>query len=268
MYICEPTVIHRFLSLPYLLPPFFLPPSAPVGRPPTASRPASRLIQPAASFDAPPPSPAARCYESALSPPDSSPPLLLCRPHSVGASTRRGSTTQFITPSFPAPYHPTRLVAALPYRLTAPAVAMSSRKTSRAKTGFFGIRAKPSGNFRVEFSDAGRRFWLDTYTTTHKAIHAYNVAVWHVGRPKKYLNFPEIKTQAAAVFLMPGGIHMQEITTNKKKKRPAIVKKKKKKENNADPMTVIPVESSEEDWGDLTEEDEVCDDPDKDAFWE
>jgi hypothetical protein len=31
---------------------------------------------------------------------------------------------------------------------------------------------------------------------------------------------------------------------------------------------VIPIESSSEDWGDSEEEEEGCDDPDKDEFWE
>ena len=98
---------------------------------------------------------------------------------------------------------------------------------------------------------------------------------------------------------------MQEITTKKAKKKPAVVvgpgesdeaamarfarehpkyvqaklkhywkrdveakKKGVKKEDKAGPSTVIPIESSSEDRGDSDEEDEGCDDPDKDEFWE
>lgn len=37
-----------------------------------------------------------------------------------------------------------------------------------SKRGFFGVRAKPSGHFGIEFTDAGRRFWLGTYPTADK----------------------------------------------------------------------------------------------------
>ena len=97
---------------------------------------------------------------------------------------------------------------------------MPPRKTPKGKRRFFGVRAKPSGNYGAEFSDADRSFWLGTYPTTHEAARAYDVAVWRAGRPKKDLNFPETETKAAAEMLVPEGIHL-EITT--KKKRPAIV---------------------------------------------
>ncbi|XP_073359796.1 uncharacterized protein [Aegilops tauschii subsp. strangulata] len=42
---------------------------------------------------------------------------------------------------------------------------MAPKKTPKGKSGFFCVRAKPSGNFGVQFSDAGRRWWLGTYPT-------------------------------------------------------------------------------------------------------
>ena len=45
-------------------------------------------------------------------------------------------------------------------------------------------------------------------------------------------------------------------------------KKGVKKEDEASPSTVIPIKSLDEDWGDSEEEDEGCDDPTKDEFWE
>ncbi|XP_073351847.1 uncharacterized protein [Aegilops tauschii subsp. strangulata] len=94
---------------------------------------------------------------------------------------------------------------------------------------------------------------------------------------------------------------MEEITTKKTKKRPAIVvspgdsdeaamarfareypecvqakqefwwkrdvEQEKKKEDEAGPSTVIPIEFDLSDWGD-SNEDEGCDVPDKDEFWE
>jgi hypothetical protein len=75
----------------------------------------------------------------------------------------------------------------------------------------------------VEFSDAGHRWWLGTYPTSHEAARAYDVAVWHAGRPKEHLNFPEIESRADAEMLVPHGIQMEEIMTKKRKKRLMVV---------------------------------------------
>ncbi|KAF7002183.1 hypothetical protein CFC21_017696 [Triticum aestivum] len=165
----------------------------------------------------------------------------------------------------------------------------------RGKSGFFGVRQKPSGNWGVEFSDAGRRWWIDTYPSAHEAARAYDMAVWRAERPRSHLNFLEIESRAEAELLVPQGINMKEITTKKKTKKPSVVvsagktdeeamarfarenpeyvqaemeyywkceaeqKKKKgpKKEDEAGPSRVIPIESSsEEDWADFSEEEE------------
>ncbi|KAF7035900.1 hypothetical protein CFC21_046685 [Triticum aestivum] len=172
---------------------------------------------------------------------------------------------------------------------------MAPKKTPKGKSGFFGVRQKPSGNWGVEFSDAGRRWWIGTYPSAHEAARAYDVAVWRAERPRSHLNFPEIESRAVAEMLVPQGINMKEITTTKKKKmkKPLVVvsagetdeeamarfarhpeyvqakleyywkreaeqkKKGLKKEDEAGPSTVIPIESSsEEDWADFSEEEE------------
>ncbi|KAE8790430.1 AP2-containing protein [Hordeum vulgare] len=182
---------------------------------------------------------------------------------------------------------------------------MVPKKTSKGKFGFFGVREKPSGNFRVEFTDARRRWWLGTYLTDDEVVRAYNMAVRHAERPKTDLNFPEVETRAMAEWPVPQGIRMEEMLAKKAKKIPAVVvalgesdkaamaqfarehpqyvqaelehywkcdveakKKEVKKEDKAGPSTLIPIESLDEDWGDSDEEDEGCDDPDKDEFWE
>ena len=99
---------------------------------------------------------------------------------------------------------------------------MAPKKTPKGKSGFFGMRAKPSGNFGLEFSDAGRHWWLGTYPTADEAMRAYNVAVWRAGLPKMNLNFPEIETRAVAEWLVPQGIRIEEMPTTKKK-RPTVV---------------------------------------------
>ncbi|XBH76728.1 hypothetical protein VPH35_103321 [Triticum aestivum] len=97
---------------------------------------------------------------------------------------------------------------------------MAPKKTPKGKSGFFGMRAKSSENFGLEFSDAGQRRWLGTYPIADEAARAYGVVVWRAGRPKMDLNFPEVESQAVAEWLVPQGIHMEEMPT---KKRPPVV---------------------------------------------
>lgn len=52
---------------------------------------------------------------------------------------------------------------------------------------------------------------------------------------------------------------------------PEYVQAEQKEEDDDEevgPSTVIPVESDSSDWADSEEEDEGCDDPDNDDFWE
>ncbi|KAE8805266.1 AP2-containing protein [Hordeum vulgare] len=79
---------------------------------------------------------------------------------------------------------------------------MAPKKPSKGKSGFFGVRAKPSRNFEVEFTDTGQRWWLGTYPTADEATRAYDVVVWRAGWPKTDLNFPEVETRAMAEWLM------------------------------------------------------------------
>nr|XP_040253607.1 ethylene-responsive transcription factor RAP2-3-like [Aegilops tauschii subsp. strangulata] len=100
---------------------------------------------------------------------------------------------------------------------------MAPKKTPKGKSGFFGMRAKPSGTFGLEFSDAGQRWWLGTYPTADEAACAYDVAVWRAGRPKTDLNFLEVESHAVAEWLVPQGIRMEEMPAKKANKRPVVV---------------------------------------------
>uniref|UniRef100_M8C3Q4 Putative LRR receptor-like serine/threonine-protein kinase n=1 Tax=Aegilops tauschii TaxID=37682 RepID=M8C3Q4_AEGTA len=101
---------------------------------------------------------------------------------------------------------------------------LAPKKTPKGKSGFFGVRQKPSGNWGVEFSDAGRRWWIGTYPSAHEAARAYDVAVWRAERPRSHLNFLEIESRAKAEMLVPQGINMKKSTTKKKKtKKPSVV---------------------------------------------
>ena len=66
---------------------------------------------------------------------------------------------------------------------------MTPKRLSKSKTGFFEVRAMPSRNFGVEFSEYVRRFWLGTYDTFEEAVRAYDVAAWHASRPRAEHNF-------------------------------------------------------------------------------
>ncbi|XBI14312.1 hypothetical protein VPH35_140915 [Triticum aestivum] len=154
---------------------------------------------------------------------------------------------------------------------------MPPKKTPKSKTVFFDVRAKPSGNFGVEFSDAGRDFRLGTYLTVHDAASAYDMAVCCARWPRMDLNFLEIENQADAELLVQGAFVWKR--SRRRRRRgglplslvPAIAtwrRWREEEEDKADPSTVIPVESGSSDWGDLEEDDKGCDDPDKDKFWE
>uniref|UniRef100_A0A8I6XG54 AP2/ERF domain-containing protein n=1 Tax=Hordeum vulgare subsp. vulgare TaxID=112509 RepID=A0A8I6XG54_HORVV len=172
----------------------------------------------------------------------------------------------------------------------------------KGKSGFFGVRQKPSGNWGVEFFDAGSRWWISTYPSAHESARAYDVAVWRAERPREHLNFPEMEIRVEAEMLVPQGIKMKEITTKKKTtKKPSVVvnvgetdeeamerfarehpeyvqaeqehywkREAEQKEDEGAPSMVIPIQSSsEEDWADFEEEEEEgCDDPEKEEFWE
>ncbi|KAI4970077.1 hypothetical protein ZWY2020_000991 [Hordeum vulgare] len=161
---------------------------------------------------------------------------------------------------------------------------MAPKKTPKGKSGFFGVKQKPSGNWGVEFSDAKRRWWIGTYPSAHEAARAYDMAVWRAERPQEHLNFPVIESHVEAEMLVPQGIKMKEITKKKKTtKKPSVVVNADETDEEvmtrfarehpgyAGPSTVIPIESSsEEDWADFSEEEEEegCDDPEKEEFWE
>nr|XP_020201394.1 ethylene-responsive transcription factor 2-like [Aegilops tauschii subsp. strangulata] len=153
---------------------------------------------------------------------------------------------------------------------------MAPKKTPKGKSGFFGVRQKPSGNRGVEFSDAGRRWWIGTYPSAHEAACAYDVAVWRAERPRSHLNFPEIETRAEAEMLVPQGINMKEITTKKKKtKKPSVVVSAGETDEEA--MARFAREHPEyvqaeleyywKYFSDEEEEEEGCDDLTKEEFW-
>ncbi|XP_020161109.1 uncharacterized protein [Aegilops tauschii subsp. strangulata] len=101
---------------------------------------------------------------------------------------------------------------------------MAPKKAPKGKSGFYDVRQKPSGNFGVEFSNAGGRWWIGTYPSAQEAARAYDVAVWRAKRPREHLNSSEIESRAEAEMLVPQGIKMKEIPTKKTTtKKPSVV---------------------------------------------
>ncbi|KAI4965284.1 hypothetical protein ZWY2020_054902 [Hordeum vulgare] len=92
---------------------------------------------------------------------------------------------------------------------------MASKKTPKGKSGFFGVRTKPCGNFGVEFTHTGRRWWLGTYPTADEAARSYDMAVWRAGWPKTELIFLEVETWVVVEWLVPQGIRMKEMPGKK-----------------------------------------------------
>jgi hypothetical protein len=67
--------------------------------------------------------------------------------------------------------------------------------------GFRGVLPRPNGTFYAELRAGGFRLTLGTYESPEEAAHAYDAAVWRVGRPRREMNFPETESLAKAEFL-------------------------------------------------------------------
>ncbi|KAF7070737.1 hypothetical protein CFC21_076210 [Triticum aestivum] len=184
---------------------------------------------------------------------------------------------------------------------------MAPKKTLKGKSGFFGVRQKPSAT-GVWSSPTPKGVGGSARTPLPKRPRV--PTTWRCGVPRGlgHTSTFQRSSRAVAEMLVPQGINMKEITTKKKiMKKPLVVvsagetdeeamarfarehpeyvqaeleyywkreaeqkKKGPKKEDEAGPSTVMPIESSsEEDWVDFSEEEEEgCDDPTKEEFWE
>nr|XP_040251874.1 atherin-like [Aegilops tauschii subsp. strangulata] len=115
---------------------------------------------------------------------------------------------------------------------------MAPKKTPNGKSGFFGMRQKPSGNFGVEFSDAGRRWWIGTYPSAHEAARAYGGVACREASGAPQL--PRDRESGESGDACAAG-HQDE----------------------GDPDE----EEDDEEGVDFSEEEEGCDDPEKEEFW-
>lgn len=143
------------------------------------------------------------------------------RPHRRRIRHRRGpNTSPPPRPSLPlytplylstsAPNSPTcALAAAESATVDSPPIGtavfrrhmMSPRRHPRSSTVFHNVRHRGSGRYLAEIMQDGMQYWLDTYDGLEVAARTFDKAWWHLGWPKRDLNFPMIETQDDAEFV-------------------------------------------------------------------
>ncbi|XP_051190487.1 ethylene-responsive transcription factor ERF071-like [Lolium perenne] len=70
-------------------------------------------------------------------------------------------------------------------------------------SGYFGVRAWPSGRFDAEIRSGDERIRLGTFDTAHEAARAYDVVAWRLGRSRRTMNFHDVWTREQAEQLAP-----------------------------------------------------------------
>ncbi|CAM0904402.1 unnamed protein product [Alopecurus aequalis] len=73
----------------------------------------------------------------------------------------------------------------------------------RNRSGYRGVRARPSGTYSAEIHSGETRFSLGTFETAHEAVRAYDAAAWGLGRPRRSMNFGDVRTREQAQALVP-----------------------------------------------------------------
>nr|XP_051190046.1 ethylene-responsive transcription factor 5-like [Lolium perenne] len=73
----------------------------------------------------------------------------------------------------------------------------------RSASGYFGVRARPSGRFDAEIRFGDERIRLGTFDTAHEAARAYNAVARRLGRSRRAMNFRDVRTREQAEALAP-----------------------------------------------------------------
>ncbi|CAM0910310.1 unnamed protein product [Alopecurus aequalis] len=73
----------------------------------------------------------------------------------------------------------------------------------RNRSGYRGVRVRPSGTYSAEIRSGETRLSLGTFETAHEAARAYDVAAWGLGRPRRSMNFHDARTREQAPELAP-----------------------------------------------------------------
>ncbi|KAK1643504.1 hypothetical protein QYE76_061309 [Lolium multiflorum] len=73
----------------------------------------------------------------------------------------------------------------------------------RRRSGYRGVRARPSGRFDAEIRSGEERIRLGTFDTAHEAARAYDAVAWRLGRPRRHMNFDDVWTREQAEMLAP-----------------------------------------------------------------
>ncbi|KAE8791198.1 Protein TRANSPARENT TESTA 12 [Hordeum vulgare] len=69
----------------------------------------------------------------------------------------------------------------------------------RSASGYRSLRQRPNGGFYAEIRSGDLRLSLRTYDTAHEAAHAFDAAVWRLGRPHRQMNFQDVHTLQQAL---------------------------------------------------------------------
>ncbi|CAM0907179.1 unnamed protein product [Alopecurus aequalis] len=78
---------------------------------------------------------------------------------------------------------------------------MSPRRRNRS--GYRGVRARPSGTYSAEIRYGETRLSLGTFETAQEAVRAYDAVAWGLGRLRRSMNFSEVRTREQAQELAP-----------------------------------------------------------------
>ncbi|KAE8808236.1 Ethylene-responsive transcription factor CRF1 [Hordeum vulgare] len=73
----------------------------------------------------------------------------------------------------------------------------------RGSSGYYGVRARPSNVFYVEFHSGETRLILGTFNTAEQAAHAYDAAAWRLQCPCTEMKFSEVAPRERAHELAP-----------------------------------------------------------------
>ncbi|KAF6994467.1 hypothetical protein CFC21_011162 [Triticum aestivum] len=73
----------------------------------------------------------------------------------------------------------------------------------RETWGYHSVRARPFGGFSAKIQFREVRLGLGTFDTAHEVARVYDAATWHLWRPHREMNFPNVPTRERAKELAP-----------------------------------------------------------------
>nr|XP_020173476.1 ethylene-responsive transcription factor 3-like [Aegilops tauschii subsp. strangulata] len=117
--------------------------------------------------------------------------------------------------------------------------------------------ARPSSGFFAEIRFREMRLGLGTFDTAHEAARAYDTVAWHLWRPRREMNFPNVPTREQAQELAPPPrlITDEDRRDNRRREMPRRTRKPRRGGANASCSTSS-MSTSEEDISEAESDDE------------